>query len=244
MLQAVISGKAGRLPVAGGEESVSWRNAFRISEDLLTASVFGRLAYLEDEVLWRIMRRTFGSPLPDLRVAELEDIVFWPRWNDAIEDNREVEPDVFLDFKLGDPATPVRLIVEAKLWKHPTQAASQWAREWVAYQDANGDDSHGVFLCALGGLGKKVDETAERIAAEVAALGHEIKVAAAGWDRLLDALEEERRKPMPRAAARIIQDVVAALGLADYQHLKLLGDMPHHVRPWNPSASATIKDFE
>lgn len=40
MLQAVISSKAGRFPVANGEESVSWRKAFRISEDLLTASVF------------------------------------------------------------------------------------------------------------------------------------------------------------------------------------------------------------
>lgn len=244
MLQAVISGKAGRFPVVEGEESVSWRKAFRISEDLLTASVFGRLAYLEDEVLWRIMRRTFGSPLPDLRVAELENIVFWPKWNDAIEDDREVEPDVFLDFKLGDPATPVRLIVEAKLWKHPTQAARQWAREWVAYQDANGDDGHAVFLCALGGLGKKVEETADRISTEVATLGHEIKVAAAGWDRLLDAVEEERQGRMSRATTKIIDDIVIALGLADYQHLKLPGGMPYRARPWNSSASAILKDFE
>ncbi|MBY3151305.1 hypothetical protein HFO56_02750 [Rhizobium laguerreae] len=244
MLQAVISSKAGRFPVNNGEESVSWRKAFRISEDLLTASVFGRLAYLDDEVLWRIMRRTFGAPLPDLRVAELEDIAFWPKWSDAIEDDRKVEPDVFLDFKLGDPAAPVRLIVEAKLWKHPSQAARQWAREWVAYHDANGDDGHAVFLCAIGGLGRKMDETVERIAAEVSALGHEIKVAAAGWDNLLDALEEERLKPMPRATTRIIDDVVAALGLADYQHLKLPGAMIRNGRPWNPSASAALRDFK
>ncbi len=158
MLQAVISGKAGRFPVANGEESVSWRKAFRISEDLLTASVFGRLAYLDDEVLWRIMRPTFGAPLPDLRVAELENIAFWPKWTDAIEDDGKVEPDVFLDFKLGDPVAPVRLIVEAKLWKHPSEAARQWAREWGCIY-ANGDDGHAVFLCAIGGLGRKMDET-------------------------------------------------------------------------------------
>ncbi|MBY3433498.1 hypothetical protein HFN89_04995 [Rhizobium laguerreae] len=244
MLQAVISSKAGRFPVENGEESVSWRKAFRISEDLLTASVFGRLAYLDDEVLWRIMWRTFGAPLPDLRVAELEDIAFWPKWSDATEDDRKVEPDVFLDFKLGDPPAPVRLIVEAKLWKHPSQAARQWAREWVAYHDANGDDGHAVFLCAIGGLGRKMDETVERIAAEVSALGHEIKVAAAGWDNLLDALEEERLKPMPRATTRIIDDVVAALGLADYQHLKLPGAMTRNGRTWNPSASAALRDFK
>jgi hypothetical protein len=244
MLQAVISGKAGKIPIGQGEEKVSWRKVFRISEDLLTASVFGRLAYLPDEVLWRIMRRTFGPPLPDFKVAVLEDISFWPRWTDAIDDDRNVEPDVFLDFKLGDPAIQVRLIVEAKLWKHPSQDARQWAREWVPYQDTAGDDGHVAFLCALGGLGKKVHEMAERIATEVSAIGHEIKVAAAGWDHLLDALEEERKSPMSRATTRIIDDVVSALGLADYQHLKLPGDMTRHSRPWNPSAPATLKDFK
>jgi orotidine-5'-phosphate decarboxylase len=111
--------------------------------------VFGRLAYLEDEVLWRIMRRTFGPSLPDLKVAELVDISFWPRWADALEADQEVEPDVFLDFKLGDPPTSVRLIVEAKLEKHPMQEARQWAREWVAYvarPDVLGTYSDRAFL--------------------------------------------------------------------------------------------------
>ncbi|MCS4089428.1 hypothetical protein [Rhizobium sp. BK176] len=244
MLQAVISGKAGKIPNGKSEEKVSWRKVFRISEDLLTASVFGRLAYLDDGILWRILRRTFGAPLPDLKVAELEDIAFWPRWTDAIEDERNVEPDVFLDFKLGDPAIQVRLIVEAKLWNHPSQDARQWAREWVAYQDANGDDGHIAFLCALGGLGKRTEEMAEQIAAEVSALGHDIKVAAAGWDRLLDAIEKERENPMSRATTRIIDDVVAALGLADYQHLKLPGEMTCRPHSWNPSATAALKDFK
>lgn len=244
MLQAVISGKAGTIPVGGNKEKVSWRKVFRVSEDLLTASVFGRLAYLEDAMLWRIMRRTFGAPLPDLKVAELEDISFWPRWTDAIEDGRNVEPDVFMDFKLGDPAIQLRLIIEAKLSKYPSQDARQWAREWVAYQDAFGDDGQIAFLCALGGLGKRVDETVERIATEVSALGHEIKIAAAGWDRLLEALEEERGSPMSRATTRIIDDAIAALALADYQHLKLPGGMTHHYRSWKPSASSILKDFK
>ncbi|WP_018900859.1 hypothetical protein [Rhizobium sp. 2MFCol3.1] len=243
MLQAIVSSKAGRLPVGVGEESVSWRRAFQISEDLLTAAVFGRLAYLEDGVLWRIMRRTFGPPLPDLAVAELEDIIFWPRWTDALEADREVEPDVFLDFKLGDPPTSVRLIVEAKLGKHPMQEARQWAREWVAYKKANDDDEHAVFLCAIGGLGKNVGVTVEGIAAELAAQGHDIKVAAAGWDRLLDALEAERDKPMSRSTARIIDDMVTALGLADYQHLRLLGDLRPRSGTWSAAANATLRNF-
>ncbi len=243
MLQAIVSSKAGRLPVGVGEESVSWRHAFKMSEDLLTAAVFGRLAYLEDEVLWRVMRRTFGSPLPDLKVAELVDISFWPRWTDALEADREVEPDVFIDFKLGDPPTSVRLIVEAKLGKHPMQEAQQWAREWVAYKNANGDDEQIVFLCAVGGLGRNIGATVERIAAELAAQGHDIKVAAAGWDRLLDALEAEREKPMTRPQARIIDDMITALGLADYQHLKLLGDLRPRSGTWDAVANATLRNF-
>ena len=243
MLHAIIGSKAGRLPVGDGEETVSWRKAFRVSEDLLTASVFGRLAYLEGEMLWRILRRTFGHPLPDLRVAELDDVQFWPRWDDAIETDRSVEPDVFLDFKVGDPARPVRLIVEAKLGRHPSQEAVQWAREWVAYENRMGDDRHDVVLCALGGLGKRVDEAVTRIADEVKALGHDVMVAGAGWDRLLDALEEERRRPLGSAATRIISDIITALGLADYQHLKLPCDMAAPAWRWNPDTATTIKDF-
>lgn len=46
MLVALTSGKAGRLKteIAPG---TSWREVFRASEDLLTASVFGRLIYLD-----------------------------------------------------------------------------------------------------------------------------------------------------------------------------------------------------
>lgn len=45
MLVALTNGKAGRV---GSEikAGTSWRDVFRTSEDLLTATVFGRLAYL------------------------------------------------------------------------------------------------------------------------------------------------------------------------------------------------------
>ncbi|WP_097522176.1 hypothetical protein [Sinorhizobium sp. BJ1] len=155
MLHAVAGRKAGRLQSNDGQ--VSWLAAFRMSEDLLTASVFGRLAYLEGAVLWRILRRTFGSGLPDFRVAELSDITFWPVWDDSAETNGTVEPDVFLDFKLGDPAISMRMIVEAKFGTYPTQHANQWVRQWTAYREANGDDGNRVVLAAIGGLGKNVE---------------------------------------------------------------------------------------
>ncbi|WP_234879194.1 hypothetical protein [Sinorhizobium americanum] len=215
-----------------------------MSEDLLTASVFGRLAYLDGSILWRVLRRSFGPPLPDFRVAELEGITFWPTWDEGGEANGTVEPDVFLDFKLGDPAISLRLIVEAKFGSYPAQYAEQWVRQWTAYHESNGDDGNRVFLAAIGGLGKNVEETVEKIVGKVTALGHDIEVVAAGWDRLLDALEEERNGPADRATTRIIDDIVTALGLASYQHLRLLGDMPYRPRPWNPTASASLRNFK
>jgi hypothetical protein len=77
LLHAVLGSKAGKLPVSDG--TVSWRSAFRISEDLLTASVFGRLSYLDGPALWRVLRTTFGHSLPEYRVAELKEIAFWPK---------------------------------------------------------------------------------------------------------------------------------------------------------------------
>lgn len=242
MLQAIVSGKAGRLPAS--EDSISWRTAFRMSEDLLTASVFGRLAYLDGAVLWRILRRAFGPGLPEFRVAELHQITFWPTWSESGETNGTVEPDVFLDFKLGDPAISMQLIVEAKFGTYPTQYADQWVRQWTAYREAKGDDGNRVVLAAIGGLGKNVEVTVEKIVREIAALGHDIEVVAAGWDRLLTAIEEERAKPMDRSAGRILDDIVTALGLANYQHLRLLGDMPYHSRPWSRSANGALRDFK
>ncbi len=242
MLQAIVSGKAGRLPAS--EDPISWRTAFRMSEDLLTASVFGRLAYLDGAILWRILRRTFGPRLPEYRVAELHQITFWPTWIESGETNGTVEPDVFLDFKLGDPGISVRLIVEAKLGTYPTQYADQWVRQWTAYREANGDDGNRVIMAAIGGLGRNVEATVEKIVTEIAELGHDIEVAAAGWDRLLTAIEEERGKPMDRPSSRILDDIVTALSLASYQHFRLLGDMPEQSRPWNPIASASLRDFK
>ncbi|MGN7802501.1 hypothetical protein ACTJKE_07170 [Ensifer sp. 22521] len=215
-----------------------------MSEDLLTASVFGRLAYLDGAMLWRILRRTFGSGLPEFRVAELNQITFWPTWAESGETNGTVEPDVFLDFKLGDPAISLRVIVEAKFGTYPTQYAGQWVRQWTAYHEATGDDGNRVFLAAIGGLGKNVEVTVEKIVTEIAASGHDIEVVAAGWDRLLTAIEEERAKPMDGSADRILDDIVTALGLAGYQHLRLLGSMPHHSRPWNPIANESLRNFK
>jgi hypothetical protein len=101
---------------------ISWRTAFRMSEDdLLTALVFGH-------------SRTSTAP----RYGGFYQITFWPTWTEGGATNGTVEPDVLLDFKLGDPPTSVQLIVEAKFGIYPTQYADQWVRQWMAHRAANG----------------------------------------------------------------------------------------------------------
>jgi hypothetical protein len=154
-----------------------------------------------------------------------------------------VEPDVVLDFLLGDPAVPLRLIVEAKLDKYPTQYAQQWARQWQAHAEA-GEDGDRVFLAAIGGLGKNLDATVQKIVSGISERGIEIKAVAAGWDRLVDALHEERLSTVSPPTMRVIDDMLSALRLADYQHLRLPGDMAPSSRPWNAAASSTLKNFK
>lgn len=241
MLQALVSGKAGRIP--GFDNSISWREAFRMSEDLLTASVFGRLCYLDGVSVWRILRRTFGHALPEYRIAELVKIEFWPQWNDSGA-RKWVEPDLFLEFKLGDPQVTVRMIVEAKLGQSPAQSADQWLRQWASYRDANDNDDTEVFLAAIGGMGRNVDTTVAKLVNAVNANGHEIKAVAAGWDRMLTALHEERMRCPSVPAARVIDDMVAALAMAGYQHLSLLSDFDLEPRNWDRNAFVTLGTLE
>ncbi len=85
MLHAILHGKAGRIEREG--ESLRWRDLFKGSEDLLTATFFGRLPHLSDGALGAVLRFLLGdNPLDPATFQRLE---LWPKLV-SLQDRRYV----------------------------------------------------------------------------------------------------------------------------------------------------------
>jgi len=244
MLIALTNGKAGRIKqdVSAG---ASWRELFRSSEDLLTASVFGRLSYLEGPMLWKILRRGLGFEIPDYKVVELYNIEFWPSWSEGEETTRTVEPDVFLQFKVGDPSNQIDLIIEAKLGIGLGQYADQWRRQWSAYHALSttreGDAT--PYLIAIGGLGQHEASYLNRLLQDLQNDGHEIKALAANWPRLLAAVIAVDKETTSPRDQRILRDIVEALALAGYRQIQSFSGLTSHHRI-NQRSKAVLLDYK
>lgn len=120
MLTAIAKGKAGRISIPGSEASVSWREVFRRSEDLLTAAFFGRLRYLSDPGINRVLSVLIGQEAAD-RMGALDEVEFWPHLT-GLKDRSWVEPDVLLHFETG------LVLVEVK----PPFGGDQYLEQWQA----------------------------------------------------------------------------------------------------------------
>lgn len=223
MLSAILNGKGRRLPTSL-PAGASLRMAFVRSEDILTATVFERLAYLDGSVLWALLVATFRPRvLSERKVAELTGIEFWPTWWPAAEGaGGSVEPDVVMRFSIGDPPVEVVLVVECKL--DGLQYPKQWAREWIAARSADAaDEAAETYLLALGGLPAGAAAVVEAFTSTLReTAGIEVKAAAADWRDLLRALDglDVTRQP----DHRIVSDVKAALALYGYaDHVPMAG---------------------
>jgi len=223
VLHAILNGKAGALPadVSAGD---SWRRVYRRAEDLLTATVFERLAYLNGPTLWAILVSTFRSgALPPRRVADLLEIEFWPLWQEAATAlGQAVEPDVVLTLSIGDPAQRIVLIVECKAGGG-LQYADQWAREWLSFQaetTVTGQPDE-VWLLAVGGLPDSAQRTVARFTDDIRTRWNtEVRALAAEWTDLARALDEIDTTSL--LEARIVRDLKLALG---YRNVRPMSDL-------------------
>ena len=129
MLQAILHGKAGR--IEQDEESISWRDAFKRSEDLLTAVFFGRVPYLSDSALGALLRFLLGADNP-IDPSTFDKLELWPYLELKPEhaapqkDPKHVEPDVIHRIKMS------LAVIEVK----PPFGGDQHQDQWKAHVDA------------------------------------------------------------------------------------------------------------
>lgn len=113
MLSAVLHGKKLGTGFAGLQLKIGETQG---AEDVLTASIFERIAYLPDDVFIRFMQLLFKG---EFEIGALLDIEFWAGWQ-----GRSVEPDVVLS------CTNRNIIVEAKRYDNfQQQDPEQLAKE-------------------------------------------------------------------------------------------------------------------
>lgn len=208
MLNAFLKNKAGTTQ-ADISAGTSWRTALKSSEDMLTATVFERLSYLPGADLWSILH-TICPDLPSYRVAELKEIIFWPRWEDVERGEGQVEPDVIMHFDLGDPQRQVTLVIEAKTGG--VQCADQLNRQWTAAQEK--EDISQPILVLVGGLERDALPTLRK------KLGIQSKhMVGANWPAFARALKSAPRTT--NEIARVLDDSLAALASWGYRHIDL-----------------------
>ena len=137
MLAAVLNGKrrgtglAGKNLVLGSLEG---------AEDILTATVFERLAYLPNIIFSEFIKNLLPSYES---IGSLEEIKFWPSWELG---GHRIEPDVVLF--CGERS----ILVEAKRYDNgPQQYALQLAKELKAGCEGNILNDNPVLL-TIGGL--------------------------------------------------------------------------------------------
>lgn len=148
MLQAILHGKAGRIDGDKGQ-SISWREVFKGREDLMTAAVFGRFAYLSAPVQATLMQRWLGVTEPAF--DDFEQIDFWPSFSLANNDDRNrVEPDAVLNF------ASATVILEIKPPEGGDQYIDQWQREIASYLQAEERSQLPLYFLAIGRIPNRV----------------------------------------------------------------------------------------
>lgn len=217
MLNAILNSKSGRLHADSGEK-ISWRKLFRENEDLVTATVIERFSYMNPAEVWRILSSAAKGQLPRYRVAEITKIEFWPLWPHE-ERQKGVEPDVFIEFSLGDPARLVHVIVEAKHGAH--QLHNQLMVEIESwYQSLAEADSHlpeQIYILALGGSSGHIDPAKfHRSVRTKMPLVPFSGLVSIGWDELAKAVSEARATALQEG--RILADIEESLALFGYRH--------------------------
>ena len=220
MLNAIISGKKYGSGFAGRSLEIG---EFEGAEDLLTASVFERLSYLETPLLSIVLNHFIGATVFK-KNSELTDIRFWPRWNK--EDNiGQVEPDVVMYFQ----SEKILFLIEAKRWDGCLmQGEDQWGAQLkaLAHRLEVGLEEEWnvskVFYIPLGGI-----EGLENSFLSIDLLNDrdiELQIFPRSWTNLREALPNI----VTSHSERLLKDIILSMELHNvlHRHFFWLGELP------------------
>ncbi|MHA6232974.1 F-box domain-containing protein [Pseudomonas fluorescens group sp. PF-69] len=207
MLNAVISGKKRGTGLEGTRLILGQAEG---AEDVITASVFERLAYLPDDLfsatLTKLLDGAFGA---------IEDIDFWPSW--CQPDGRRIEPDVVISD--GQQS----LLVKAKRHDYSRQ---QYAGQLAAELQAGWGDgklTENCILLTLGGLTDLSHSTREElyqniITALLPGNDYRFKLVCFSWQQLFCLLEDELKK-QSAPGLRLSEPRVILIHFSSYQRM-------------------------
>lgn len=178
MLAAVLNGKRRGSGFAGKRLLLGETDG---AEDVLTATIFERIAYLPDSVFESFLNELLELDEP---IGSLEEIIFWPSWSLS---GQRVEPDVVLR------GTARTLVVEAKRLDYGLQQdAAQLARELQAGSEKDMIGENPVLL-TIGGMCDYSETAANDLRDQVSAnLGPDypgLELFCRSWHQVYQALK-------------------------------------------------------
>ncbi|CAM3187630.1 hypothetical protein VIRA109638_16270 [Vibrio rarus] len=208
MLKAILYGKAGRVEI-GQSESVSWLNLYKAREDLLTSTVFERIAYLSEAMRKLIITEwfEFDHRVIGINLGDFLGIDYWPRFaHRHTLGTNTVEPDLILRF------SHCNIVVEIKPPNGGVQYFEQWEKEIESFLQ-NKEENKPLYFLAIGNIGKKqLYEWAPKLLTKFEPLK---SVAGIKWDFVAQRLIQHNNSLDIRCQDKaILSDII--LGLEIY----------------------------
>ncbi|MGE8361681.1 F-box domain-containing protein [Pseudomonas sp.] len=198
MLNAIFSGKKRGTGLQNQQTALELAEG---AEDVLTASVFERLAYLPNELSTSIFSALLGRPFGPLRSIE-----YWPSWH--LSSGPRVEPDLLLE------DTQCRVLVEAKRHDHVRQqSAKQLANELLAGWHSKQLGEHCILL-TLGGLDDTSEGGRQRLLGELLLLlppasSTRFTLVCRSWQQLYQVLEAHIKPDDAPNCLRLLEDIAS-----------------------------------
>lgn len=199
MLSAILHGKKTGTGFAGVRLKIGETQG---AEDVLTASVFERIAYLPDEIFIQFIKNLICQ---DDNIKELAEIEFWTTW--TLNHGSRVEPDVVLKMNNGQT-----IIVEAKrydFWQQ--QYRGQLANQIIAAYD---NDIINPIVLTVGGLNDYTVKTRQILQdginnaiVEKTDLKLEYQLYSVSWQQIYLALEQAIQIHNGQYLQRMLSDI-------------------------------------